>query len=92
MKQNHRIINSTRKEERRLAKSKAEPKIDYEKVVAEEFEKMSENLILARSFFEKFCSGVKSSATKSRNALQELKKSSQVIREAIMKIKEEKGL
>ena len=84
--------SQTKKEERRLAKSKAEPKIDYEKVVTDEFEKMSENLILARSFFNKFCSGTKSAATKSRNALQELKKSSQVIRENIMKIKEEKGL
>lgn len=84
--------SQTKKEERRLAKSKVEPKIDYEKVVTDEFEKMSENLILARSFFDKFCSGTKSAATKSRNALQELKKSSQVIRENIMKIKEEKGL
>lgn len=76
-----------------MAKSKKEEeKIDYEKLVAEEFEKMSSNLILAKSFFEKFCSGTKSAATKSRVSLQELKKSCQVIRENIQKIKEEKGM
>lgn len=75
-----------------MAKSKEAEKIDYEKLVAEEFEKMSSNLILAKSFFEKFCSGTKSAATKSRVSLQELKKSCQVIRENIQKIKEEKGM
>lgn len=76
-----------------MAKPKNSPKkevVDYPSLINTEFDKITGNLETAKNTFEKFESGTKSAATKSRNALQEIKKSCQSIRENIQKMKEDK--